>query len=237
MPMKYLAEQENDLQLMLNIVADWCWKWRLEANQEKTQIVHFRQKTKERSPIVFNFGPIRLSYTDQYKYLGLTLDEHMTFNDAVNGLAQSAGRALGSVINKGKHCGQLGFNTYTQLYESGVCPVSDYASGVWGFREYASCNNVHHRAIQYFLGVHKFTPVLAMTGDIGWEPPCIRHKCHMVRLWNRLVTMSDERLTKKVFQWDLRGGNSWANEIRDVFYSNDLFFIFQNRLGFIKSGM
>ena len=225
-----LAEQENELQLMLNIVAEWCWKWRLEANQEKPQIVHFRPKSLKRSSVAFHFGQIRLLYTEKYKYLGLTLDEHLTFNDAVGTLAQSAGRALGSVMNKVKHCGHLGFNTFTQLYESGVCPVSDYASGVWGFREYPSCNTVHHRAIRSFLGVHKLTPVLAINGDMGWEPPSIRHKCHMIRLWNRLVKMSDQRLTKHIFNWDLRVGNSWTTELRTLFYSSGLFFIFQNKL-------
>ena len=96
---------------------------------------------------MFNLEPLKLSYTEQYKYLGLTLDEHLTFDEAVSVLAQSAGRALGSIMNKVKHCGNLGFNTYTQLYESGVCPVSDYACGVWGFREHTSCNTVH-RAVQ-----------------------------------------------------------------------------------------
>lgn len=125
-----LAEQENDLQIMLNIVADWCWKWRPVVNQDKTQIVHFRHKLVERSPFGFTLGSVVLTYTDQYKYLGLTLDEHLILKEAVSVLAQSAGRALGSVINKVKHCGALGFHTYTQLYNSRVCPVSDYASGV-----------------------------------------------------------------------------------------------------------
>ena len=106
--------------------------------------------------------------------------------------------------------------------------MSDYASGVWGFREHTSCNTVHHRAIRSFLGV--LTPVLAINGDMVWEPPNIRHKCQMVRLWNRFVKMPDQRLTKKIFNWDLRCGHPWTKEVRSVFYSNDLFFIFQNKL-------
>ncbi len=42
-----------------------------------------------------------------------------------------------------------------------------------GFHENASCN-------VFFLGVHKFTPILAIIGDIGWEPLKIRHKCEML---------------------------------------------------------
>ncbi len=49
-----------------------------------------------RSSVVFNLGSIVLTYADQYKHLGLLPDEHMTFRDGVNVLAQSAGRTLGS---------------------------------------------------------------------------------------------------------------------------------------------
>lgn len=30
------AEHEKNLQIMLNIVAEWGWKWRLVVNQDKT---------------------------------------------------------------------------------------------------------------------------------------------------------------------------------------------------------
>lgn len=49
-----------------------------------------------------------------------------------------------------------------------VCPVSDYDSGIWGFSEQLNCNT-HYRAIHSFLGIHKFTPDLAISCDIGWE--------------------------------------------------------------------
>ena len=32
------------------------------------------------------------------------------------------------------------------------------------------------RAIRYFLGVHRFAPVLAIAGDMGWEPSEVRMK-------------------------------------------------------------
>lgn len=91
----------------------------------------------KRSSDVFDFGSIVLPYTDQYKYLGLKLDEHMTFS-SVRG-----GRALGSVQNKVKQCGNLGFHTYTQLYNSRVLSLTMLLV----FCERASCNTVHHRAI------------------------------------------------------------------------------------------
>ena len=41
----------------------------------------------------------------------------------------------------------------------------------------------------------------------------------MVRLWNRLVEMNDERLTKKYFLYDYSqcNINSWYSEIKSIF--------------------
>ena len=225
-----LADCEKDLQNMLNIAADWCLKWRLVVNDDKTQIVHFRKPSVKRSLFSFMFGTTVLIYTKTYKYLGLTLDEHMNFKEGIQVLADSAGRALGSVLNKVKACKDLGYHTYTQLYQSCVCPVSDYASGVWGFHENVSCNTIQNRAIRSFLGVHKLTPILAISGDMGWTPVNIRHKGEMLRLWNRLVKMSDDRLTKKIFNWDISNGYPWATEVKYLFFMNNSSFIYLNRL-------
>ena len=65
---------------------------------------------------------------------------------------------------------------------------------------------------------------------MGWEPPEIRHKCDMVRLWNRLINMPDSRLTKHIFKWDLSTGRSWTREIESVFDEAGLQHIFRNNL-------
>ena len=38
-----------------------------------------------------------------------------------------------------------------------------------------------------------------------------------MRLWNRLVAMQDDRITKKIFRWSLDAQNEWANEIGQIF--------------------
>ena len=74
-----LAENEKDLQ--------WCHKWRLNINMEKSKIVHFRNARKKQSEFKFSFGNLTLLYTKTYKYLGLLLDQHLSFNDSIRTLA------------------------------------------------------------------------------------------------------------------------------------------------------
>ena len=79
-----------------------------------------------------------------------------------------------------------------------------YAAGIWGVKRYNSPDIVQRKAMRYFLGTNKFTAIPALEGDMGWFPPYIRHRLEAVRLFIRLSRMSPDRLTKRVFLWDLR---------------------------------
>ena len=48
-----------------------------------------------------------------------------------------------------------------------------------------------------------------------------RYLC-IVRLWNRLLIMDDNRITKTISLWSLRNENMWAGEIKNVFEMLDL---------------
>ena len=40
--MVLISEREDELQLMLNKMNEWCNKWRIKVNNSKSKIVHFR---------------------------------------------------------------------------------------------------------------------------------------------------------------------------------------------------
>ncbi len=41
----------------------------------------------------------------------------------------------------------------------------------------------------------------------------------MLRIWNKLSQMSEDRLTKNVFNWDYNVCKNWSYEIKEIFYS------------------
>ena len=95
-----IAENEDNLQHMLNHVYNWCCKWRLLVNRDKTNIVHFRKIRKPKTNFEFKYGNEALDVVDQYMYLGVILDQYITYNETAATLSGGAGRALGYVINK-----------------------------------------------------------------------------------------------------------------------------------------
>ncbi len=79
----------------------------------------------------------------------------------------------------------------------------DYYSEVWGFKQFKQIEAIQHKAIHTFLGVHRYAPLPAIDGDMGWSSCDTRRKVAMFRYWNRLIDMDDSRLPKNVFKWDV----------------------------------
>ena len=224
-----ISESEQNLQSMLNCLHQWCIDWRMSINQTKTKVVHFRKSNKTRTDYTFTCGTQDISITDQYKYLGCVLQENLDYTFTSKILSDAASRALGSLINKLKQNNGLYYKTYTTLYDKCICTISDYCSGVWGFKDYNHPNNLHHRAIRAFLGVHRYASTVVLNGDMGWIPPNIRRKLNMIRLWYRLEKLPDTRLTKTIYLWDKTvTGHTWYNEIKKIFVMTDQLHLFNN---------
>ena len=212
------ADDEVQLQKLLDCVHDWCQKWKLKVNIDKTKVVHFRNKRVKRTDYDFKMGQESVDIVDRYKYLGVYLNEHLDYNVIANTLAGAAGRALGGVISKFQSFKNVGFNTFSKMYNTGVVSVMDYCSGIWGYGKFDCCSKIQQRAIRYYLGVHSKAPLYAIEGDTGWIPCDIRRHTEMLRFWNRLMNMDNTRITYKVFQHDYNlCRNNWCSEVKSIF--------------------
>ncbi len=91
---------------------------------------------------------------------------------------------------------------YTKLYNSLVAPIIDYGSAIWGYKGYDSLDKVQNRTTRFFIGVHKYAPKLGHVGDMGWVSNRGRWEINILRLWNRLIGIDNDRILKKIFMWD-----------------------------------
>ena len=66
----------------------------------------------------------------------------------------------------------------------------------------------------YFLGVHNFTAIAALEREMGWSS---RKSLAMLCLWNKLLDMPPERLTKQIFHVDHSKSHGWCSEIKHLF--------------------
>ena len=149
-----LANDENELQSLLNALSSWCSDNCMNINVVKSNIVHFRTPSVTRSDFIFICGGHIVNYSSKYTYLGLVLNEFLDYNVTAKAVAQSANRALGLVIAKCKILGGASYDVFNKLYENLVCSVIEYGAGIWGLKNYSCINSIHHRARRFFLGLH-----------------------------------------------------------------------------------
>ena len=162
-----IAENENNLQLLIDILNTWSKHKTLNVNFEKTKIVHFRNPSVPPTNEIFLMGEKQLGVVSKYQYLGLLLTEFLDYNEMAKAVARSAGRALSLLIVKSKAHGGFHFDTYTKLYDSLVWSVISYGAAIWGTRVCSCINAVQHRAIRFFMGLGKYSPNDAINGDMG----------------------------------------------------------------------
>ena len=63
--------------------------------------------------------------------------------------------------------GGMPFQCFHKCYESIVQSVIDYSSAVWSTRSFSWIDAVQNRACRYFLGLGKYAPNQAISGDMG----------------------------------------------------------------------
>ena len=214
-----LAPSPEKLQHQIDYVHQWCKKWRMKINSDKTQIVHFRPTRQQRSSFVWKFGDDILQTVSTYRYLGVFLHEHLDFKIMADAMSNAASRALGSLRYKLNNLKECRYDTITKLYLSCIVPILDYGASVWGYNNFSRPEAIQHRVIRYFLGVHRFAANSMIEGDMGWLPCVYRRRLAMLKFWNRLVMCNQNRLLYKVFIWDKSfvNSNSWMSEIKDIF--------------------
>jgi hypothetical protein len=226
-----LSDSEDGLNQLLKIMAEWCRCWRLNVNSDKSKVIHFRPKWKPKTKKHFWYNEQELEQVDEYKYLGFIVDKNMTFEKGSATLAESGGRALSCILNKLKGLKGAGYNTYTRLYNAGVTPILDYGSEIWGYKASKKIDYVQNRAIRYFLGIPKSAPNIGIQCELGWTLSKIRRYIKMLSLWNKLVNMTDDRLTKIIFNYDyLKGDQNWSAEMEQLFNFLDMTDVYDNQL-------
>ena len=79
-----IADSEQALQTLLGKVHEWCSLWSIKVNSKKSAIVHFRLRSHLLTSARFTLGELVIPISSHYIYLGIPLDDHLTFQTAMH---------------------------------------------------------------------------------------------------------------------------------------------------------
>jgi len=180
-----LAETENELQLALDAVYEYCSMWKLTLNTDKTKIIIFSRGKVRKFPI-FNFGESNICVTSDYVYLGVTFNYNNKFTKAIKKQLDQGQRAMFSMLVKARRL-SLPIDIQCELFDQVVLPVLLYGSEIWGYSSIEMLEVLFRKFIKKILKLHRSTPNAMIYGEIGKLCLQARVDKHMISYWLRLI--------------------------------------------------
>ena len=127
---KCLKTLNEIMQEEINKVTDWLYINKLSINTSKTKLILFRSYNKKlNSNITVSINNEKVKQVKNTTFLGIVIDECLTWNDHVNLIAKKITKTTG-IIAKIRHFTNL--NARKLIYYALVYPYLIYDNIIWG---------------------------------------------------------------------------------------------------------
>jgi len=117
----------HKLQADLNSLEQWAQRWNMVFNPSKCEFLRVCNKSNP-IPMRYYIQGQQIKQATSAKYLGVTIDEHLTWNDHVKNVISKANSVKNFLQRNLKYCP---IDIKTNCYNCMVKPVLEYASIIW----------------------------------------------------------------------------------------------------------
>ena len=183
----------ESLQSDLDQLVEWSERWQMDFNPTKCNTLKL---TKKKSPINrdYTMKGHTLENVNHSKYLGVTLDKNLSWNNHVNVTTKKAHGTLNFLRRNISNCSST---TKSRAYKTMVRPLLEYASSAWDphqQKQIDQIERVQSKAARFALGQHERTAsVTAMRKELEWptlqERRFIARSCMFYKIINNLVSL------------------------------------------------
>ncbi|KAG5878130.1 hypothetical protein JTB14_017219 [Gonioctena quinquepunctata] len=155
----------DDIALAINalkIVSHWAESHKLDISVNKTKYIVFSKLSINRNPIV-RYRDVPIDRVRHLKYLGVILDERMSFTEHIGYISNEARSIFQSLrkfaLPRWGNC----VDSLKKIYQVAIIPIVGYASEVWLDKVEFRQNKQKLRSMQCFclrviLGAYKTVP-------------------------------------------------------------------------------
>ena len=127
------ANSPEEMQNSLNILSNYCNRWKLKVNINKTKVMIFRKGGTLSRNLEFILNGCALEIVNKFSYLGIVFTAGGSFSEAqatLSGQAQKSIFKLKRYLSKFEN---ISVQHTLELFDKLVTPVLNYGSEVWGF--------------------------------------------------------------------------------------------------------
>jgi hypothetical protein len=218
--MAILGNSPEEINNSLVLLHNYCTKWSLEVNVDKTKVMVFRKRGGLLSSENFLYNDKRLEVVNDFNYLGTVFN--YTGNFALN-QEQLVGKALKALnvllINCNKY--KLKPKLLCQLFDSFVGSILNYAAEIWGHSKSKEIERIHLKFCKRILNVNIRTSNAAVYGELARYPLYIGRYVKIIKYWFRLLE-TDNIILKEVYNLCLsdcnNGKSNWLTKVKNLLY-------------------
>ena len=231
------SQTYEGLQSGIDSLWNYCTKWGLTVNTNKTKIVVFRKGGKLKAKEKWNYGGIKIDTLSSFKYLGCSISVKGSFNKCIEDLATSARRALFCLKKCVSNYPDMSPKLQIQLFNTMILPILSYGSEIWGQNKAIALDVVHMSFLKSILRVKTSTPNCFVYGELGVYPLFIDRHVKMIKYWLKVITvgMSTDNIVGKVykelFYQSIEKPHvvTWCTQIRDLLESCGFGYVWLNQ--------
>lgn len=193
------GETDADLQNALNILEDYCSRWKLTVNTQKTKIMVFRKGGRLSSNFKFTYQDKTIEVINKFSYLGIVFTSGGSSYETQKTLS---GQALKAIFTLNKYLynfTSLKTSHVLELFDKLVTPILNYGSEVWGFYKSASIETVHLQFCKKILGVKQTTQNDFIYGELGRIDFQSQRYINIIKYWLKVVQSDNRKYAKLIY--------------------------------------
>ena len=191
-----MAESAEGLQKGLNILQDYCLKWKLTVNTSKTKCMIFRKGRLPRQEYSFYYNEYKLEIVKHFQFLGVVFSTGGSFTEAQSTLSGQAQKAIYKLYKYLYNYVNVPVTHYLELFDKLITPILCYGCEVWGFCRADKIEKIHLQFCKRLLKVKTSTQNDTIYGELGRFPlQLIRYK-RIIKYWLKILSIPDTKYVK-----------------------------------------
>ena len=229
--MVILSNTRQGLQAGLNSLNDYCLKWGLTVNVQKSNCVAFKKGGKISKLDQWTYAGENLETLDHFKYLGFVFGSSGKFSKGINNIVNQSYKSLFALKTVLSQYPESNVKMQLHLFNTLVLPILNYGSEIWGFSKAEKLDILYLGYMKSILGVRRSTPSAFIYKELNILPLIkIRH-IKIFKYWLKVINLPANCLVKKLYNSTINDMESeqicvnWAYLVKNMLDTYGLGFI------------
>lgn len=214
-----LVDSPGEVTRALNVVAAWCYRWRMRINGAKSAYLVFgdaKLQEEAEDSIIPVLGE-DIMRRQSYKYLGILVTVDLTWSAHIRHVIRTAtvyAQRLAYMVNKGR---RLSARTATYLFTTAIRPMLEYGAEIWGpdltVQQMQDIERIQTRYLAAATAPREVDQHAWIRFEVGAPRLSARRDVLLFRVLKKLSAGGEQRLPALVLNRSFQARSAWAANV------------------------